>query len=203
MEIEYWKVLQEGNLEHLQQLLKNNSNLVHTTTNSNPWKYSPNENYHFQTSGVHFCSFAKREPLLRELLQHEPDLETLTFEDNKGITTPLALATWEGSIESCQLLLEAGANPNTWASAESPLYTAAEHHDWEKVALLEKFGAKHDIFTACICGKLEIVEMEIRAYKPLLERRSTKRNLTPLEESTEHSQKEVEKLINRLQQIPD
>lgn len=148
---------------------------------------------------MHFCCFQKREELLKELLRYHPDLESLTFEDNKGITTPLVLATWEGSLKTCRLLLEAGANPNTCASAESPLYTAAEHHDWEKVGLLEAFGAKHDIFTACICGRSEIVEMEIRAYKPLLERRSAKRNRTPLEEAYEHEPEEIVSLIQKLQ----
>lgn len=114
------------------------------------------------------------------------------------MTTPLVLAAWEGSVESYRLLLEAGANPNTWASTESPLYTAAEHHAWDKVALLVKYDAQHDIFTACICGELETVESQIKAYRPLLERKSIKRNRTPLEEATEHQQDQVVEFLEEL-----
>jgi ankyrin repeat protein len=158
----------------------------------------PDDSYPYKTKGAHVCSLSGRERLLEILLKNDPDLEAVTYEENKGLTTSLVLAAWEGSLESCRLLLNAGANPNTWASAESPLYTAAEHHAWDKVELLVKYGAKHDIFTACICGELEIVESEIKAYRPLLERKSTKRNRTPLEEATEHQQDQVVKIIKEL-----
>jgi hypothetical protein len=106
------------------------------TINSGPWRVEPDDTYPHASRGVHFCSLAGRESLLEVLLKYSPDLEALTCEENKGLTTPLVLAAWEGSLISCKLLLEAGANPNTCASAESPLYAAAEHHAWEKVDLL-------------------------------------------------------------------
>lgn len=168
------------------------------TINSGPWRVEPDDTYPHASRGVHFCSLAGRESLLEVLLKYSPDLEALTCEENKGLTTPLVLAAWEGSLISCKLLLEAGANPNTCASAESPLYAAAEHHAWEKVDLLVAHGAKHDIFTACICGVSEIVVSEVEAYRPLLERRSLKRNLTPLEEAVSHEQHEIVKLLEDL-----
>lgn len=192
---EYWIAIRDNDAKKLEDVLGESRELVDSSINSSPWKLEPSESYAHATKGIHVCSFSGRERLLDVLLKHSPDLEAMTFEENKGLTTPLVLAAWEGSLESCRLLLEAGANPNTWASAESPLYTAAEHHAWEKVELLTEYGARHDIFSACICGKLEIVEAEIRAYRPLLERRSIKRNRTPLEEATEHQQAQVVKLI--------
>ncbi|MDB4507812.1 hypothetical protein N9094_01255 [bacterium] len=52
----------------------------------------------------------------------------------------------------------------TCASAESPLYATAKHHAWDKVDLLLAHGAKYDVFTALICGRLDLVQAEIRAY---------------------------------------
>ena len=195
---EYWTTIKERNAEALDDILRASPELVHSSINSNPWKVEQDDSYHYETTGIHICSFSGRERLLEILVKHSPDLEVFTFEENKGLTTPLVLAAWEGSLKSCQILLDAGANPNTWASAESPLYTAAEHHSWEKVELLVNYGAKHDIFTACICGEIGIVEAEIKAYRPLLERKSTKRNRTPLEEATEHQQDHAVKLIKGL-----
>jgi hypothetical protein len=172
--------------------------LVHSSINSDPWRVEPDEAYAYETKGVHVCSFSGREGLLKVLLAHSPDLEAITFEENKGLTTPLVIAAWEGSLESCRMLLDAGANPNAWASAENPLYTAGEHHAWDKVALLVQNGARLDIFTASICGNLDIVKMEIEAYRPLLERRSIKRNRTPLEEALEHGQDQVANLIREM-----
>jgi len=194
---EYWTAIKQNNAEKLSAILKETPDLVNASINSHPWKVEPDTSYTHQTKAIHICSFAGREKLLKTLLNHNPALEVITFEENKGLTTPLVLAAWEGSLESCTLLLEAGANPNTCASAESPLYAAAEHHAWDKVACLLKYGAKHDIFTACICGEIDIVASEIKAYKPLLNARSTKRNRTPLEEAIEHQQDEVVKLIQK------
>ena len=171
---------------------------MHSSLNSNPWRVEPDDTYTYETKGVHVCSLSGREQLLEILLRHKPNLDAITFEENKGLTTPLVLSAWEGSSASCQMLLDAGANPNTWASAESPLYTAAEHHAWDKVDMLVDYGAKHDIFTACICGRLEIVEAEIKAYRPLLAKASIKRNRTPLEEAMEHQQGHIVKLIKDL-----
>ena len=197
---EFWIAIKEQNEEVLDGLLRNSPELVRSSINSNPWKLEPDESYPYETRGTHVCSFSGRERILEVLLRYDQDLEVMTYEENKGLTTSLVLAAWEGSLESCRLLLAAGANPNTWASAESPLYTAAEHHTWDKVDLLVEYGAKHDIFTACICGELAIVEAEIKAYRPLLTRKSTKRNRTPLEEAIEHQQDNVVSLIKELMQ---
>lgn len=184
----YWTAIKNQDAGQLRDILAASPQLVHSTINSLPYALAPDPSYKHATTGVHVCSYAGREKLLSALLDHEPDLEAITYEENKGLTTSLVIAAWEGSLESCELLLEAGANPNTWASAESPLYTAAEHHAWKKVSLLLEYGAKHDIFTACICGELDIVKAEAEAYRALLTRRSTKRNRTPLEEAVEHQQ---------------
>jgi len=195
---EYWTAIRDQDADELRRILQSSPDLVDSSINSDPWKVEPNAAYNHQTMGVHVCSFAGREKLLAVLLECRPNLEVITFEGNKGLTTPLVLAAWEGSLDSCRLLLERGANPNTWASSESPLYTAAEHHAWGKVDLLVEHGAKHDIFTASICGNLNFVKAEVEAYEVLMSRRSTKRNRTPLEEAVEHQQGEVAEYLRGL-----
>jgi ankyrin repeat protein len=192
---DYWTAIRDADAPALRALLSASPDSVHTPISSSPWRVAHDPSYAHQTMGVHVCSLAGREPLLAVLLAFAPDLEVVTFEENKGLTTPLVLAAWEGALESCRLLLEAGANPNTCASAESPLYAAAEHHAWDKVELLTAHGARHDIFTAAICGQLAIVKAEVAAYGPLLHRRSTKRHRTPLEDAIEHGQAEVAEFL--------
>jgi hypothetical protein len=63
------------------------------------------------------------------------------------------------------------------------------------VDLLLAYGARHDIFTARICGDVDVVAAEVRANPALLERRSVKRNRTPLEEAIEHQKGAVVALI--------
>jgi len=195
---EYWMAIRDQDVERVRQVLAASPDLVHSSINSLPYRIEPDAGYRHQTTGLHVCSYAGREELLAVLLAHGPHLEAITFEENKGLTTALVIAAWEGSAKSCRLLLEAGANPNAWASAESPLYAAAEHHAWDKVSILVERGAKHDIFTACICGEIGIVRAEVEAYDALLTRRSIKRNRTPLEEAIEHEQDEVIEFLRGL-----
>lgn len=194
---EIWTVLEEGDADGLKRLLDRCPELVDAPLNTNPWRISPDPAYTHQTRPIHFCSFAGREDLLAVLLKYDPQVDVFTYEDNKGMTTPLVLAAWEGALRSCELLLESGANPHIWASAENPLYTAAEHHAWDKVALLLSFGAVHDVFTASICGEPAVVERQIEAYPPLLLRRSLKRDRTPMEEAVEHRRDEVIDLLKK------
>lgn len=187
----YWKALADAEVDAFDDLLRRHPELMEASVQSSPWKLEIDPSFPGQSRAIHFCSFARREALLKVLLKHQPDLEVKTFEENKGLTTALVLASWEGSLSSCRLLLEAGANPNHSASAESPLYAAAEHKAWDKVDLLLEHGATHDVFTASICGRLDIVSAELNAYRPLLDRRSLKRNRTPLEEAEAHGQSEI------------
>jgi len=105
------------------------------------------------------------------------------------------LAAWEGSFETLQLLLENGADPNVPASAETALYTAAEHGSKDKVDLLISYGARHDIFTAIIMGEVEVVDQMLMAYPPLKNIRSSKREQTPKEVAEYYNQSEVLKLF--------
>lgn len=187
----YWNALAEADVEAFEDLLRRHPEFVEASVQSSPWKLKIDPSFPAKSRAIHFCSLAGREALLEVLLKHRPDLEVKTFEENKGLTTPLVLASWEGSLSSCRLLLEAGANPNSTASAESPLYAAAEHHAWDKVDLLLQHGAAHDVFTASICGRLDLVSAELTAYRPLAKRRSLKRHRTPLEEAEAHGRSEI------------
>ncbi|MEM7386745.1 MAG: ankyrin repeat domain-containing protein, partial [Verrucomicrobiota bacterium] len=133
--------LLKGQLDLLTDCLSEHPEWVHVPIPGSPWTLEEGDPKSSATRAVHFCSLAGREVLLKVVLAHGPDLEVRTFEENKGLTTPLVLAAWEGSLESCRLLLEAGANPQARASAESPLYSAAEHGAFDKVDLLLRYGA--------------------------------------------------------------
>ena len=194
-----WVAISNNNASGLREILDDTPQLATVSVPSSPWKYEIEEGYPNLSRPIHFCSLSGRETLLAILLEFPVDLEAIAFEENKGLTTALVLAAWEGSLESCHLLLNAGANPNTCASTESPLYTAAEHHAWDKVDLLLAHGAKHDVFTACICGQLDIVQAEIHAYPLLADRRSLKRGRTPIEESIAHDCHEITAWLTELE----
>ena len=102
-----------------------------------------------------------------------------------------------------RVLLENGADPNRPASAESALYAAIEHTEPDapepnKVSLLLEHGAEQDIFTAAMTGRTALVESLLDEYDPLIDRRSLKRNRTPLEEAVHFGRWETaERLVER------
>lgn len=133
--------------------------------------------------------------MVRLLLQFGADPNAIGYEDNKGLTPAAVLAAWEGSLETLRILFEGGADPNLRASAETALYTAAEHQAFDKVELLLSFGARHDLFTTSILGKVDVVKRMLAAYPTLREVRSLKRNRTPREEAEHFKQDEVLRLF--------
>lgn len=195
-----WAAVTNQDAATLKSLLDASPQLAIVSVPSSPYKFEIKDGCPGLSQPIHFCSFAERETLLELLPNYPVDLEAIAFEENKGLTTPLVLAAWEGSLTSCRLLLEAGANPNSCASAESPLFTAAEHHAWDKVDLLLAHGVKHDVFTACISGRLDLVQAKIQAYPLLASRRSLKRGRTPLEESIAHDRHEITAWLKNLQE---
>ena len=55
---------------------------------------------------------------------------------------PLHSAAANGNVESCRLLLEAGADPNARQQGEfTPMDAAIQQGDDEMIALLERYGA--------------------------------------------------------------
>jgi len=127
-------------------------------------------------------------PLAEVLIDHGADVNVLGFNENKGVAPAVVLAAWEGELEVLRLLLQNGANPNVPAPAESALYTAIEHTSQDesepnRVSLLLDAGAVHDIFTAAMWGRTDLVEQFLGDYPELISRRSLKRNRSPLEEA--------------------
>ena len=149
----------------------------------------------FTNTALHTASVNGRTDLTSLLIRYGTDINAIGYEANKGLTPAVVLAAWEGSLETLRVLLENGADPNNPASAETALYTAAEHHSFDKVELLLAHGARHDIFTAAITGNAELVERMLVAYPPLQEARSEKRGRTPREEAEHHGQSDVVKLF--------
>ena len=60
---------------------------------------------------VHFAAYTHAD-LLRLLIEYGTDVDAYGYEGNHQWSPPLVLACWEGSRETVQILLEAGANPN-------------------------------------------------------------------------------------------
>lgn len=134
--------------------------------------------------------------LAQALIDHGADVDALGYNENKGVAPAVVLAAWEGELGVLRALLDSGANPNKPGSAESALYCAIEHtaHDApkpNKVSILLDNGAEHDIFTAAMVGRIDLVEQFIEDYHPLIDRRSLKRNRTPIEEAVAHGQWDV------------
>ena len=125
------------------------------------------------------------------------------YNGNKGVAPTVVLAAWEGDLDVLRVLLDNGADPNRPASAESALYCAIEHTDPDasepnKVSLLLEHGAEHDVFTAAMTGRTDLVEELLDEYDPLIERRSLKRGRTPLEEAVNYGRWETaERLVER------
>ena len=141
--------------------------------------------------------------LAQVLIENGADVDAMGYNGNKGVAPAVVLAAWEGELEVLQLLLEAGADPNRPASAETALYCAIEHTALDapepnKVSVLLAHGAEHDVFTAAMTGRTDLVERLLDEYEPLIERRSLKRNRTPLEEAVQYARWEtVERLVAR------
>ena len=151
----------------------------------------PPEDFLFTNSAVHFAAVNGHDDLLDLLLGSDAAPDDIGYEENKGLTPPIVLAAWEGTVETVRILLEHGADPNLSASAETAMYTAAEHGAKEKVDLLLQYGAQLDIFSAAIMGDAESVAIMLYAYPALSQARSLKRNRTPAEEARHHNQQTV------------
>ncbi len=141
------------------------------------WERAPD-----QTSrAVHLAAYGHG-GLLRLLIEHGADVDALGYEGNHGWAPPLVLACWEGTVETVRLLLEAGADPNLPARPGGPaLHAAINHYDAEKIELLLRHGARHDLYSAAAVGDLEEVERQLAAGDGLLDRRDDLRGRTPLE----------------------
>lgn len=80
----YWLAIKKQNSEELVGILRDLPELVHSSLNCNPWRVEPDDTYTYETKGVHVCSLSGREQLLEILLRHKPNLDAITFEENKG-----------------------------------------------------------------------------------------------------------------------
>lgn len=203
----YWKAVEENDVARVAALLDQSSSLANERYTGEAWvpgnvydfterKQVPAPaDFPFTNTALHTAAVNARTELIEVLLRHGADANAIGYEANKGLTPPVVLAAWEGSLDTLKVLLDSGADPNVSASTETALYTAAEHHAPDKVDLLLSYGARHDIFTAVIVGNVELVHYMLMAYPPLRETRSAKRGRTPQEEAVHHEQFEVLKLF--------
>ena len=200
---QYWKAVANNDTATLTNLLAASPEWVGERFVGNAWspvdtldEGTSAEEHDFTNTALHTAAVNARAEMVKILLQHGADPNAIGFEkDNKGLAPPVVLAAWEGSLETLRALLDGGADPNVPASAETALYTAAEHGSADKVDLLLSYGARHDVFTASIVGDVRLVKRLLAAYPPLRNARSTKRNRTPLEEAEHHNQAEIVKLF--------
>ncbi len=140
---------------------------------------------------VHFAAYTHAD-LLRLLIEYGVDVDAYGYEGNHQWSPPLVLACWEGSRETVQILLEAGANPNLPAiHGGSPLHSAINHWDEWKIDILLQYGARHDIFSAAVVGDLEEVRRQMNGGTFLISQRDMYRNRTALEWAAFRRQEEV------------
>ena len=175
-------------LEGVEEMLTADPGLVDADLHGRAWIGGPRrtaagwERAPDQTSrAVHLAAYGHA-GLLRLLIAHGADVDAPGYEGNHGWAPPLVLACWEGSVETVRLLLEAGADPNLPSRpGGSALHAAINHYDAEKIELLLRHGARHDLYSAAAVGDLEEVERQLAAGDGLLDRRDDLRGRTPLE----------------------
>jgi len=193
---QFWAAVANDDIDCLKTMLDRQPELVRERYFGVAWKPEPVKGLQFSNTALHTATVNSRVELAKLLIANGADINAIGYEENKGLTPPIVLAAWEGSIEMLRLLLDAGADPNLAASAETALYCAAEHNAEEKVMLLLERGARQDIFTAAILGDVESVRQFVTAYPPLLKARSLKRNRTAKEEAQHFEQEDVVQLLN-------
>ena len=195
----FWHAVDDDDMARVKQLVEQSPELVRKRYFGVAWKPEEIEGFEFSNTALHTAAVNSRVPLAKLLIKFGADINAIGYEENKGLTPPIVLAAWEGSLEMLRLLLDAGADLNCPASAETALYCAAEHKAMDKVKLLLERGARHDIFTAAILGEVNLVKHFATAYPPLLQARSQKRNRTVLEEAQHFGQQSVVQLLESIQ----
>ncbi|MXY45330.1 MAG: hypothetical protein F4Y50_15005 [Dehalococcoidia bacterium] len=196
---EFFVAVGELDLDRVRELLDQDHSLVNADVRGtasirgnwgwgSPWG-DPSEGE--TVRAVHFAAYTHAD-LLRLLIEYGADVDAYGYEGNHQWSPPLVLACWEGSRETVQVLLEAGANPNLPAiHGGSPLHSAINHWDPWKIDILLRYGARHDIFSASVVGDLEEVKRQMNDGDFLLTRRDMYRNRTALEWAAFRRQEEV------------
>ena len=191
---EFFKAVGALDLDRVRELLEQDPSLANADVRGNAaiqghwgWGASWGDPAEWETvRAVHFAAYTHSD-LLRLLIEYGADVDAY---GSNG--TPLVLACWEGSRETVQILLEAGANPNLPSiNRGSPLHSAINHWDPWKIELLLRYGAKHDIFSAAVVGDLEEVKRQLNEWEHRINRRSLIQNRTALEWAAFRRQEEV------------
>ena len=191
---EFFKAVGVRDLVRVRELLDQDPSLANAEVRGNAaiqghwgWGASWGDPAEWETvRAVHFAAYTHGD-LLRLLIEYGADVDAYSCNG-----TALVLACWEGSRETVQILLEAGANPNLpGAHGRSPLHSAINHWDPWKIEILLRYGARHDIFSAAIVGDLEEVKRQMNDGEYLINRRDIVRDRTPLEWAAFRRQEEV------------
>ena len=191
---EFFKAVGARDLDRVRELLDQDPSLANADVRGNAsiqghwgWGASWGDPAEWETvRAVHFAAFTHGD-LLRLLIKYGADVDAYGCNG-----TPLVLACWEGSRETVQIILEAGANPNLPnIHGGSPLHSAINHWDPWKIEILLRYGARHDIFSAAIVGDLEEVKRQMNDGEFLINRRDLVRDRTPLEWAAFRRQEEV------------
>ena len=196
---DFWNAVADNDVDAAEDLLNESASLVNERFHGVAWdptkRRNPNQ-FPFTNTALHTAAVNSRSDMAAMLLSKGADPNAVGYEESKGLTSAVVLAAWEGSLETLTVLLDSGADPNLFASAESAIYAAAEHGSSDKVQLLLERGAQHDIFTAAIVGDVDRVKLFLQAYPTLREARSLKRARTPREEAVAHDQTEVVQIFD-------
>ena len=205
----YFQAVRANDVEQVREILTTTPDLVHERIaddcSAEQWEHAKPGDRQSNTA-LHWTATPwgqqdqSHAALAKTLIEHGADVDALGYNDNKGVAPAVVLAAWEGSLDVLRVLLENGADPNLPGAAESALYTAIEHTapdapEPNKVSLLLEHGATHDIFTAAMTGRTELVATMLDEYSELINRRSLKRNRTPLEEALNYQQHEVANML--------
>lgn len=169
---EFFRAVGALDLDRVRELLDEDPSLANAdvrgraqTDGTWGWGASWGDPEDWMTSkAVHYAAYGHTD-LLKLLIEYGADLDALGYEDNHGWAPPLVLSCWEGTRETVDALLDAGANPNIPSICPffgvSALHSAIEHWDPPKIESLLRHGARHDIYSASIVGDLDFLKQQL------------------------------------------
>lgn len=148
------------------------------------------------TTPLHHTAVKKGKAALAQILiEYGADVNALGYQANCDISPPIRLAAWEGDIETIEVLLEAGADPDLGGGS---IFSALEHGRRDKAELILEHGGTHDVFTAAMYGDEQTVGDLVEDQPDLVHARSPSRGRTPVEEAINVGQLDVARALVEL-----
>ncbi len=143
------------------------------------------------STALHYAAHNGYAALVKLLLTHGADPNSIGYDNNRNNVTPLILAAAEGDLETISHLLDHRADPNFKTNAGiTALSTALDEKSLDKAQLLIACGAIPDIFDAIKLGQTDRVR-ELLRLDAAIARQPNRKGETPLDVAVEWGRRDV------------